>query len=137
MSDDLPDSGPGETAPVLPPPPVSAAPPVASAATAPATAAPQVSALTVLKALADPVRYELLKAMAGGEVLTVIGMARRLKAHPDTIGKHVKVLRRARVIRRVKSEGADGRVKEFQIPKECRQVPRELDFGVCVVRLEE
>ena len=96
---------------------------------------PPVSPLPLLKALADPVRYRLLTEMAGGAVLTVAGMARRLQAHPDTIGQHVKVLRRAGTLRRVKREDADGRVKEFQIPPEYRTRPGWLEFPGCSVRV--
>ena len=96
---------------------------------------PPVSPLPMLKALADPVRYRLLTELAGGAVLTVAGMARRLQAHPDTIGQHVKVLRRAGTLRRVKSDGADGRVKEFQIPAEYRARPGWLDFPGCSVQV--
>ena len=96
---------------------------------------PGLPLMPLLKALGDPVRYRLLNEMANGEVLTIAGMARRLKAHPDTMGKHVKALRRAGILRRVKKEDADGRVKEFQIPAEFRVTAGVLDFGVCTVRL--
>jgi DNA-binding transcriptional ArsR family regulator len=90
--------------------------------------------LEVLKALADPVRLRVVQMMARGEVLTVIGMAKRLKVHPDTMGKHLKVLRRAKLVRKVKTEGADGRTKEFQISAAARAVAGELDFGGVLLR---
>jgi DNA-binding transcriptional ArsR family regulator len=145
MSDSLPDTMPEETPPeTLPAPaapvsnPGTPAPAVAEVKTAAATA---VEPLLVLKAIADPVRYRVLQLMARGEVLTVIEMAKRLKVHPDTMGKHVKAMRRGQLIRRVKSEGADGRVKQFQIAEACRPaVPegaqRVLDFGCCTLRVD-
>jgi len=98
-----------------------------------------VAPVEVLKTVADPVRYRVLQALAGGEVMSVIGLAKQLKIHPDTMGKHIKVLRRARLNRRVKQEGGDGRNKYFQSAKECRPAStdgkRWLDFGSCVLRL--
>ena len=50
------------------------------------------------------------------------------------MGKHMKVLRRALVVRRVKSAEADGRWKEFQIPAAFRPAAGVLDFGGCTLR---
>ena len=106
----------------------------------PTPKAAPVDPLLVLKAVADPVRLRVLRALAGGEVLSLIGMAKQLKVHPDTMGKHVKVMRRAGLIRRVKQEDGDGRSKYFYIGSECRPASldgrRTLDFGSCVLRLD-
>ena len=50
------------------------------------------------------------------------------------MGKHMKVLRRALLVRRVKSADADGRWKEFQIPPAFRATAGVLDFGGCTLR---
>ena len=153
MSDSLPDNEPDESPVVVPVSPAApAAMPVAPtgvpagmqpvpsvpdstpvrAAAVPAPA-PTVDPVAVLKALADPVRYRVLKVMAGQPV-TIAGLAKKLKVHPDTMGKHMKVLRRALVVRRMKSEDADGRWKLFHIPPACRPAPGVLDFGCCTLR---
>ena len=94
--------------------------------------------VTLLKALADPVRYAALKELAGGDALSVITLATRLKCHPDTMGKHLKVLWRAKAIVRANPEDADGRLQYYQVPSGCRHTESNgkttVDYGVCAVR---
>ena len=123
--------------PLEPRPTVSS---VASPRPAVVTAMPAtVDPVVVLKAVADPVRYKVLQALAGGEVLSVIALAKQLNVHPDTMGKHIKSLRRAQILRRVSQQDGDGRSKYLQLAKGCvrgmEDGRRVLDFGSCVLRL--
>ena len=116
-----------------PPPPAPVVPP------APPTAPAQViTPLQILKAITDPVRYRILQEMAGGAEFSIVAMARKLGAQTDMMGRHFQTLRRARLLRRVKPEGADGRLKHFHIPAEFRPAQPDgrkvVDFGSCVLR---
>ena len=94
----------------------------------------------VLQGVADPVRYKVLRLLSEGAIMSVKALAKTLDAHPDTMGKHVKVLRTRGIVVSVKPEKSDGRMQLVQIPEEFRVTDASgrpmLDFGVCVVRFE-
>lgn len=94
----------------------------------------------VLQGIADPVRFKVLKLMADGSIFNVKDLAKKLNAHPDTMGKHVKVLRTRGLLVSVRPDDSDGRKQLVQIPEEFRSKDSEgnvvLDFGICVLRLD-
>lgn len=97
-------------------------------------------ALAVLKAVAVPVRYAVLRELADGSYPPVIDLAKKVDCHPDLMGRHLKLLQKVGLVVRVKmEEDSDGRSKYYQIPAEFRQVlpngERVLDFGSVVLRL--
>lgn len=67
-----------------------------------------------------------------------LGDAVRLGRDPDLISKHLRVLREARVIERVRPPGTDGRQRYHQVPPgTLRTLPdgtREVDWQVAVAR---
>jgi DNA-binding transcriptional ArsR family regulator len=95
--------------------------------------------MVILAALSEPSRYAALSALADGSYRTITALARRADCHPDLMGRHLRRLRKAGLVRRVNpGEEADGRNKYFQIPRDyCRQLPdgtRELDYQTIVLR---
>jgi DNA-binding transcriptional ArsR family regulator len=91
-----------------------------AAASNPVAAAPEATALldpiTVLMAVADPVRYAILRELARGTPLPVKELARRVGRAPDATSKHLRVLRDARILSIVRSAGEDGRKQIHELP---------------------
>jgi hypothetical protein len=95
--------------------------------------------LAVLGAVSDPVRYALLREVAGSGVpLTVNELADRVGHNPENISKHLLVLRKARVLRVVSPPGADGRCLHHEIPSFFRRNDAAgaaiVDFGAVMLR---
>ena len=67
-------------------------------------------------------------------------LAARLKRDPDLISKHLRVLREARAIERVRPPNTDGRQQFYQLPSgTLRTLPhgmREVDWLVAVARFQ-
>jgi DNA-binding transcriptional ArsR family regulator len=89
-------------------------------------------------ALGDEVRLGIVRELAAGAALNVRMLAGRLKRDPDLISKHLRVLREARAIVRVRPPGADGREQFYQVPEgTLRTLPdgtHEVDWQVAVAR---
>ena len=106
-------------------------------------AAPNAVALldarTVLAAAADESRLGILRELAAGTPLPVNELAARLGRAQDLIGKHLRVLRDARMIIAVEPPGSDGRKLYHEIPAPFRTRDAAgrtaLDFGAVVLRL--
>jgi DNA-binding transcriptional ArsR family regulator len=92
----------------------------------------------LLVAIADPVRWAVLRELAGGDALSVRELAARLRKNGNLVSKHLRWLRAAGAVTVVALPGADGR-------KSCHAVPAtflrkdvngkaEIDYGVCVLR---
>lgn len=119
--------------------PVSADVPVAPGIPA---AAPEATALLeprkVLAAASDPVRYDILRELAAGVPLPVNVLASRLGRWPDSISKHLRVLREARLIMAVTSADGDGRKQFHEVPALFRTRDAAgvvaLDFGAVLLR---
>lgn len=122
MSDDVSAPPTAVSEPVNPPPRVA-------------------GALEVLKAVAVPKRYAVLKELADGSYPAVIQLAKKLGANPDLMGRHLKLLQKAGLVVRVRDgNDSDGRSKYYQIPERFRSVTpdggRVLDFGSVKLRLD-
>ena len=109
----------------------------------PSAAAPALPALAsatvILAAISESSRYAALQVLADGAYHTVTALAKRADCHPDLMGRHLRRLRKAGLIRRVNpGDEADGRNKYYQIPREyCSQLPdgtRVLDYRSVVLR---
>ena len=89
-------------------------------------------------ALGDAVRLGIVRELAAGVALKVQMLATRLGRDPDLISKHLRVLREARVIERVRPPDSDGRQQFHQLPPgTLRTLPdgtREVDWQVAVAR---
>ena len=92
----------------------------------------------LLWALGDRVRYGIVRELASGEALNVQTLALRLKEDPDLISKHLRVLREAGAILRVRPPDTDGRQQFHEVPAgTLRTLPdgrREVDWQVAVAR---
>lgn len=92
----------------------------------------------LLEAIADPVRYEVLKDLASGSYYTPSDLAKRHRVAVDNMSKHLRVLRARGAVHLVRPEKADGRAQYYQIPQRFRQTTDTgrplLDYGVCVIR---
>lgn len=89
-------------------------------------------------ALGDEVRLGIVRELAAGTALNVQMLAKRLGRDPDLISKHLRVLREARAIERVRPPDTDGRQQFYQVPQgTLRTLPdgtREVDWQVAVAR---
>lgn len=89
-------------------------------------------------ALGDAVQLGRVRELSKREALNVQMLAARLGRDPDLISKHLRVLREARVIERVRPPGTDGRQRYHQVPPgTLRTLPdgtREVDWQVAVAR---
>jgi DNA-binding transcriptional ArsR family regulator len=89
-------------------------------------------------ALGDEVRLGIVRELSKGEALNVQMLAGRLGRDPDLISKHLRALREARVIERVRPPESDGRQQFHQLPPgTLRTLPdgtREVDWQVAMVR---
>lgn len=92
-------------------------------------------AITLLQALASG-----LWGVADGSYPTVIALAKKLGCHPDMMGRHMRRMKKAGLVIRVKPEDADERSKYYQIPAEFRSTQpdgrRVLDFGCLLLRFD-
>lgn len=89
-------------------------------------------------ALGDEVRLGIVRELAAGTALHVQMLAARLGRDPDLISKHLRVLREARVIERVRPPETDGRQQFHQLPpgtlRTLADGTREVDWQVAVAR---
>ena len=92
----------------------------------------------LLIAIADPIRWAALRELAGGEALSVLELAGRLRQSANLVSKHLRWLREAGAVVVVSPPGADGRVSHHAVPENCRRKGTtgkpEIDYGVCVLR---
>ena len=83
------------------------------------------------RAIANPVRWKIIRELCRGEPLPVQEVARRLDANPEIISKHLGVLRAQGL-----AEYCYGSLN--RIPAALRPQPgaNVLDLGHCVIRLD-
>ena len=90
--------------------------------------------------MGDKVRLGIVRELSKGEALNVQMLAARLGRDPDLISKHLRVLRAARVIERVRPPDTDGRQHFHQLPPGILRIlpdgTREVDWQVEVARFQ-
>lgn len=91
--------------------------------------------LTVLTAIAEPVRWSIIHLLASGRALSGTDIAAELGRSPDAVNKHLRVLREAGVL--LCQPGADRRYYAYQLPATVRANRGILDFGICTLRVSE
>lgn len=91
--------------------------------------------LTVLAALAEPVRWSIIQLLASGRALSGTDIAAELGRSPDAVNKHLRLLRETGVLRC--ELGADRRYYSYKIPAPVRATRGLLDFGCCTLRVSE
>lgn len=101
---------------------------------APAAADP----VKLLVAIAHPVRWAVLRELAGGEALSVLALAGRLRLSANLVSKHLHWLRAAGAVTVVALPGADRRLSSHAVPatflRKDANGRAEIDYGVCVLR---
>jgi len=109
---------------------------------APLSAAPDAVMLldptSVLFAVYDPTRHGVLRQLATGAQFSVNDLAARVNRPADSVTKHLRILRDARLVRVVDVAGADGRKQYHEVPSVFRACDAAgktvLDFGAVVLR---
>ena len=96
---------------------------------------PKLNPVAVLLALGSDVRLAIMKQLAAGRTLNVREATALFKQTPESVGKHLKVLRAAGVVDW--NPGADRRQSVFSIPAARRPAPGILDYGFCVIDLNK
>src|ERR1035437_1854038 len=105
---------------------------------APAAAEPAVDMVNLLRALGNPVRWEVLRLLATEGPLSVTVLAARTDRAQHSMSKHLQVLRAAGAMGMVAGADGDGRKLFHAIPPGCLRdgaQGKEIDYGVCVLRL--
>lgn len=115
--------------------PVNEAEPAASSSgeQSPSKLVPTLDPVAVLFALGSPVRWPMVRLLAGGQPMTATQVAAAFERDFDAIAKHLRVMRDAGVLE--SCCGEDRRLQFFYIPAAFRREPDVLDFGFCRIRL--
>jgi DNA-binding transcriptional ArsR family regulator len=84
----------------------------------------------LVKAIGDPLRWEILRQLASGEPRMVVEIAGALRKQPTLISKHLVWLREAGAVEK-------GRAQLYTIPRRFLPSPGDgvVDFGHCVLRM--
>jgi DNA-binding transcriptional ArsR family regulator len=105
---------------------------------APATAKPAVNMVNLLRALGNPVRWEVLQLLATEGPLSVTVLAARTDRAQHSMSKHLQMLRAVGAVVMVAGTDGDGRKLFHTLPPGCLRDGangKEIDYGVCVLRL--
>ena len=92
----------------------------------------------LLIAIADPIRWAVLRELAAGQPLSVLQLAARVRHSDNLVSKHLHWLREAGAVVGLPLPGTDQRISHYGVPPEyLRQNAAgktEIDYGVCVLR---
>ncbi len=106
---------------------------------APAAARSAVNMVNVLRALGNPVRWEVLRLLATEGPKSVNDLAARVDRAQHSLSKHLQILRAVGAVVMVPGTDGDGRKLFHAIPPGCLREGahgKEIDYGKCVLRLE-
>lgn len=84
-------------------------------------------------ALGNPLRWEMVRMMAGGRMICARDCAAALGREFDGVSKHLRLLRGAGVV--WSQPAQDRRFELYYIPETIRRVDGALDYGFCVIRV--
>ena len=101
----------------------------------PTPATPKLDPVTVLFALGSDVRWPLIRQLADGRRLAITEAAALVRRDPDAVSRQLKVLADAGVVTAL--AGQDRRQTLYEIPAAFRTAPGVLDFGFCVLKLDQ
>ena len=105
---------------------------------APAAAGSAMNMVNLLRALGNPVRWEVLRLLATEGPQSVNDLATRTDRAQHSMSKHLQVLRAAGAVVMVSGTDGDGRKLFHTLPPGCLRDGangKEIDYGVCVLRL--
>jgi predicted transcriptional regulator len=103
-----------------------------------AAAKPAVNMVNLLRALGNPVRWEVLQLLATEGPLSVTVLAARTDRAQHSMSKHLQMLRAVGAVVMVAGTDGDGRKLFHTLPPGCLRDGangKEIDYGVCVLRL--
>ena len=95
--------------------------------------------VSLLAALGNPVRWQVLTLLATEGPQSVNDLAARVDRAQHSMSKHLQILRDAGAVVMVPGTDGDGRKLFHALPPDClREGARgkEIDYGVCVLRLD-
>jgi DNA-binding transcriptional ArsR family regulator len=94
-----------------------------------APATPLLPLATLLGAIANPIRWQILSELATGEQLMVTELAERIRQSADAVSKHMALLRNAHIV-------SVGRNRLYRVQPHfiADKAKRLLDFGWCLLR---
>ena len=90
----------------------------------------------VLAALGNRLRWQMFRQLADGSPLHAAQVAKDFGREFDGISKHLRILRRAGLLRS-RPAAADRRVTEYFVQQEFRRIAGEIDLGFCLLRIRE
>ena len=94
--------------------------------------------VSLLAALGNPVRWQVLRLLATEGPQSVNDLAARVDRAQHSMSKHLQTLRDAGAVVMVPGTDGDGRKLFHAIPPGCLRdgaQGKEIDYGVCVLRL--
>ena len=94
--------------------------------------------VNLLRALGNPVRWEVLQLLATEGPLSVTVLAARTDRAQHSMSKHLQMLRAVGAVVMVAGTDGDGRKLFHTLPPGCLRDGangKEIDYGVCVLRL--
>ena len=97
-----------------------------------------VDMVTLLSALGNPVRWQVLRMLATEGPQSVNDLAARTDRAQHSMSKHLQVLRAAGAVVMVPGTDGDGRKLFHALPPGCLRAGvngREIDYGSCLLRL--
>ena len=103
-----------------------------------AAAEPAVNMVNLLRALGNPVRWEVLRLLATEGSQSVNDLAARVDRAQHSMSKHMQILREVGAVVMVADANGDGRKLFHALPPGCLHdgvQGKEIDYGVCVLRL--
>ena len=103
-----------------------------------AAAEPAVDMVNLLRALGNPVRWEVLRLLATEGPQSVTVLAARTDRAQHSMSKHMQILREVGAVVMVADANGDGRKLFHALPPGCLHdgvQGKEIDYGVCVLRL--
>ncbi len=110
----------------------------AQTTSATAAAGSAVNLVNLLRALGNPVRWEVLRLLATEGPQSVNDLAARVNRAQHSMSKHMQILREVDAVVLVPGTDGDGRKQFHAIPPSCLRdgtQGKELDYGKCVLRL--
>ena len=102
-----------------------------------AAAEPAVNMVNLLRALGNPVRWEVLRLLATEGSQSVNDLAARVDRAQHSMSKHMQILREVGAVVMVADANGDGRKLFHALPPGCLRDGangKELDYGACVLR---
>jgi DNA-binding transcriptional ArsR family regulator len=103
-----------------------------------AAAGPALDMVGLLRALGNPVRWEVLRLLATEGPQSVTVLAARTDRAQHSMSKHMQILREVGAVVMVADANGDGRKLFHALPPGCLHdgvQGKEIDYGVCVLRL--